>query len=138
VKLIQKPFYLGHLQLSEIVNEPTVLKEFYKALQENGARKDKTKVNGELVLKKGGLSLKTIRHHHALLSSMFQSAIDWKLIKTVFYCDKRIDNYLRFKDTYEVCVDKKIMKKPEEIGEYIMDEKLKRLKSILKEEKENG
>jgi len=73
--------YLGNLRLCDIVDNPTYLKEFYRMLQEDGVRKDKERIDGKLVLKKGGLSIKTIRHHHALLSSMFSSAVDWNLIR---------------------------------------------------------
>lgn len=73
--------YLGDYQLQEIVQKPTLLTEFYKLLRKDGIRKDKRKINGKLENKKGGLSVLTVRHHHALLSSMFQTAVSWNLIK---------------------------------------------------------
>jgi integrase len=47
------------------------LLQFYENLQEEGIRADK---------KEGGLSAKTIQHHHRLLSVMFSHAVDWKMI----------------------------------------------------------
>lgn len=64
--------FLGKYELREVVKRPVLLKQFYKELQKDGVRKDK---------KPGGLSLKTIREHHAVLSSMFASAVEWKLVK---------------------------------------------------------
>ncbi len=72
-------FALGHKKLSEI--KPTHLLQFYRMLEEDGIRNDKIRVGKELVQKPGGLSPKTIRHHHALLSSMFQDAVEWGVIK---------------------------------------------------------
>jgi len=63
-------FCLGRKKLSDI--KPTHLIEFYNILSEDGVRKDG---------KKGGLAPKTIKHHHALISSMLQTAVDWGIIK---------------------------------------------------------
>lgn len=74
---------LGDIRLCDL--KPTHLIQFYNMLQENGIRKDKEKIvkDGQeiLVQKQGGLSPKTIRHHHALLSSMLQTAVEWGIIK---------------------------------------------------------
>lgn len=64
--------FLGRFTLSEIIKKPTLLKDFYAALQKDGVRKDG---------KKGGLSILTIRHHHAVISSMFTSALAWNMVK---------------------------------------------------------
>lgn len=74
---------LGNKRLCDL--KPTHLIQFYNMLQEDGIRKDKVKVkeNGEekFIQKSGGLSPKTIRHHHALLSAMLQDAVEWGLLK---------------------------------------------------------
>ncbi len=64
--------FLGRFSLIEIIKKPTLLKEFYAALQKDGVRKDG---------KKGGLGIRTIRHHHAVVSSMFSSAVEWNMVK---------------------------------------------------------
>lgn len=61
---------MGHLKLDQI--KPLHLLDFYRNLQENGIRKDG---------KKGGLSNKTIRHYHRVLSVMFESAVKWGVLK---------------------------------------------------------
>lgn len=60
---------LGHLKVDQI--KPLHLVEFYGNLTENGIRKDG---------KEGGLSPKTIQHHHRLLSKIFNDAVQWQLI----------------------------------------------------------
>ncbi|WP_347491157.1 site-specific integrase [Desulfoscipio sp. XC116] len=62
---------MGHLRLEEI--RPNHLLEFYANLQEDGVRKDG---------KPGGLSPNNIRHHHRVISSILQSAIQWQVIAT--------------------------------------------------------
>lgn len=69
---------LGHIKLQKL--KPTHLLEFYNNLTEDGIRKDKKKVEGKFVNKSGGLSEKTIAHHHKLISSMLQDAVEWELI----------------------------------------------------------
>jgi integrase len=61
---------LGHKKLCDL--KPPHLLQFYNMLAEDGIRKDG---------KPGGLSEKTIRHHHGLLSSMLQDAVEWGLIR---------------------------------------------------------
>lgn len=66
-----------------------------------------------------------------------EKRMDWNLIKTVFYSNKRIDNFLRLKDTFEIEISKEVMKKPKEIRKYLLDEKLKKLKKALEGEEDN-
>ncbi|MEN8907839.1 MAG: site-specific integrase [Clostridiales bacterium] len=61
---------LGKIMLKNL--KPTHLIRFYTMLGEDGARKDG---------KPGGLSNKTIKHHHLVLSSMLNTAYQWELIK---------------------------------------------------------
>jgi integrase len=60
---------MGHLQVEQI--KPFHLMEFYANLQEDGIREDG---------KPGGLSERTILHHHRLLSAIFNDAVDWQVI----------------------------------------------------------
>lgn len=60
---------MGHLRLGEI--KGAHLAEFYRNLKENGVRLDG---------KPGGLSDSTIHHHHRLLSSMLNKAVEWGFI----------------------------------------------------------
>lgn len=60
---------MGHLKIEQI--KPTHLMEFYANLQEDGIREDG---------KPGGLSERTILHHHRLLSSIFNDAVQWQVI----------------------------------------------------------
>jgi len=60
---------LGHLKIEKI--KPTHLLEFYANLQEDGIRKDG---------KPGGLSPNNIRHHHRVISSILNDAVEWQVI----------------------------------------------------------
>lgn len=60
---------LGHLQIEKIT--PVHLLEFYNNLQEDGIRKDG---------RPGGLSERTILHHHRLISAILQDAVEWQVI----------------------------------------------------------
>lgn len=60
---------LGHIKLTQL--QPTHLTEFYNNLRENGIRQDG---------KPGGLSEKTILHHHRLISSILTAALQWGFI----------------------------------------------------------
>lgn len=61
---------MGHMKIEKI--KPLHLLDFYKNLQENGIRKDK---------KKGGLSPQTIKHHHRLIHTIFETAVnDWHIL----------------------------------------------------------
>ncbi|MCB2291575.1 site-specific integrase [Clostridium sp. CS001] len=60
---------LGHIRLIYI--QPTHLTAFYNNLREDGIRQDG---------KQGGLSEKTILHHHRLISSILTSALQWGFI----------------------------------------------------------
>jgi len=60
---------LGHLKLSKL--QPTHLTSFYNNLREDGIRSDG---------KAGGLSERTILHHHRLISAMLTAAVQWQLI----------------------------------------------------------
>lgn len=60
---------LGHLKLIQL--QPTHLTSFYNNLRENGIREDG---------KSGGLSEKTILHHHRLISSILTNALQWGFI----------------------------------------------------------
>jgi integrase len=62
---------LGHIKLIQL--QPTHLTEFYNNLREDGIRKDG---------RSGGLSEKTILHHHRLISSILTSALQWGFILT--------------------------------------------------------
>ncbi len=62
---------LGHLRILKI--KPTHLVEFYNNLQEDGIRADG---------KEGGLSPRTIGHHHRLIHAIFQTAVNWQMIYT--------------------------------------------------------
>ena len=70
---------LGHHPMESI--RPMHLVEFYNSLQEDGARKDKVKIDGKICKKPGGLSPQTIRHHHRLLSTIFNTACQWQVLK---------------------------------------------------------
>ncbi|URZ08936.1 tyrosine-type recombinase/integrase [Clostridium felsineum] len=60
---------LGHIKLNKL--QPTHLVEFYNNLRENGIRTDG---------KSGGLSERTILHHHRLISSILTCAVQWQFI----------------------------------------------------------
>ncbi|SHF31303.1 Site-specific recombinase XerD [Desulfofundulus australicus DSM 11792] len=60
---------MGHLKIEQI--KPLHLMEFYKNLQEDGIREDG---------KPGGLSERTILHHHRLISAILQDAVEWQVI----------------------------------------------------------
>lgn len=60
---------LGHIRLNKL--QPNHLLEFYNNLREDGIRKDG---------KKGGLSERTILHHHRLISSILSSAVYWQYL----------------------------------------------------------
>ncbi len=60
---------LGHLRLIQV--QPTHLTAFYNNLREDGIRQDG---------KPGGLSEKTILHHHRLISSILTSALQWGFV----------------------------------------------------------
>lgn len=60
---------LGHIKLIQL--QPTHLTEFYNNLREDGIRNDG---------KPGGLSEKTILHHHRLISSILTGALQWGFI----------------------------------------------------------
>ena len=60
---------IGHLKLSDI-NRNHIVK-LYDSMSQDGARLDG---------KEGGLSGKTILHHHRLLSKIFNTAVLWELI----------------------------------------------------------
>jgi site-specific recombinase XerC len=62
---------IGHIQLQKVNRNHIV--QFYNNLMENGVRLDG---------KQGGLSEKTILHHHRLLSKIFNNALQWDLIST--------------------------------------------------------
>lgn len=68
---------------------------------------------------------------------MNEKRIDWNLIRTAFYSEKRIENFLRLKGNFEVHLDKEIIKKTKEISKFIIEEKLKKFKEILKGEQLN-
>lgn len=61
--------YLGDIKLEKI--QPSHLLEFYDILSQDGIRKDG---------KEGGLSCQTILHHHRLISTILQDAVEWQLI----------------------------------------------------------
>lgn len=60
---------IGHLKLTQV--QPTHLTEFYNNLREDGIRQDR---------RPGGLSEKTILHHHRLISSILTGALQWGFI----------------------------------------------------------
>lgn len=60
---------LGHIKLNRL--QPTHLTEFYNNLREDGIRTDG---------KSGGLSERTILHHHRLISSILTCAVQWQFI----------------------------------------------------------
>lgn len=60
---------LGHIKLNKL--QPTHLVEFYNNLREDGIRTDG---------KPGGLSERTILHHHRLISSILTCAVQWQFI----------------------------------------------------------
>lgn len=60
---------LGHLKIEKL--KPIHFVEFYNNLQENGIRLDG---------KDGGLSARTIGHHHRLLHNILQCAVKWQLL----------------------------------------------------------
>lgn len=62
---------LGHLKIQKL--KPINFVEFYDNLQEDGIRKDG---------KEGGLSARTIGHHHRLLHDILQSAVKWQLLNS--------------------------------------------------------
>ena len=61
---------IGHLKLSDINHNHIV--KLYEAMQQDGSRLDG---------REGGLSNKTILHHHRLLSKIFNTAVLWELIQ---------------------------------------------------------
>jgi integrase len=61
---------LGHARIDQI--KPLHILEYEDSLRQDGARWDG---------KEGGLSEKTILQHHAILSSVFNTAVKWKIIK---------------------------------------------------------
>lgn len=60
---------IGHIKLIHL--QPTHLTEFYNNLREDGIREDG---------KPGGLSEKTILHHHRLISTILNTALQWGFI----------------------------------------------------------
>lgn len=60
---------IGHIKLIQL--QPTHLTKFYNNLREDGIRSDG---------KKGGLSERTILHHHRLISSILNCAMKWGFI----------------------------------------------------------
>lgn len=60
---------LGHIKLNKL--QPTHLTEFYNNLREDGIRAD---------CKPGGLSERTILHHHRLISSILTCAVQWQFL----------------------------------------------------------
>lgn len=66
---------LGHLKVDRI--KPVHLLDFYSNLTEDGIREDKDKDGNK---KKGGLSERTILHHHRLISAILQDAVEWRII----------------------------------------------------------
>jgi site-specific recombinase XerC len=59
---------MGHLKIEKIT--PVHLMEFYANLQEKGIREDG---------RSGGLSERTVLHHHRLISTILQSAVQWQV-----------------------------------------------------------
>ena len=62
---------MGHLAVEKIT--PVHLMEFYANIQEEGIRLDG---------KAGKLSPTTIRHHHRLISSILNTAVQWQVLST--------------------------------------------------------
>jgi len=62
---------MGHLPIEQI--KPLHLVEFYANLQESGVREDG---------RPGGLSGRTILHHHRAISAALQDAVEWGLISS--------------------------------------------------------
>jgi integrase len=62
---------MGHLKIDKIT--PAKLREFYSNLKEDGIRADG---------KSGGLSDRTLLHHHRLISSILGKAVEWEIIST--------------------------------------------------------
>lgn len=60
---------LGHIKIDKI--KPVHLIEFYANLTEDGIREDG---------REGGLSERTILHHHRLISGILQDAVEWQVI----------------------------------------------------------
>lgn len=60
---------LGHIKLNKL--QPTHLTEFYNNLREDGIRTDG---------KPGGLSERTILHHHRLISAILTCAVQWQFL----------------------------------------------------------
>lgn len=60
---------LGHIKLNKL--QPTHLTEFYNNLREDGIRSDG---------KPGGLSERTILHHHRLISAILTCAVQWQFL----------------------------------------------------------
>ncbi|OPX85728.1 tyrosine-type recombinase/integrase [Pelotomaculum sp. PtaB.Bin117] len=60
---------MGHLKIDQI--KPIHLVSFYSNLTEDGIREDG---------RKGGLSERTILHHHRLISTILQTAVEWQVI----------------------------------------------------------
>ncbi|MCL6447623.1 MAG: site-specific integrase [Armatimonadetes bacterium] len=60
---------IGHLKLEQI--RPIHLMEFYNNLQKDGIREDG---------KPGGLSERTVLHHHRVISAVLQDAVEWQFI----------------------------------------------------------
>lgn len=60
---------MGHLRMEQI--KPLHLLEFYAGLQKDGVRTDG---------RPGGLSERTILHHHRLISAMLQDAVEWQVL----------------------------------------------------------
>jgi integrase len=60
---------LGHLKIDQV--KPVHLIDFYGNLAEDGIREDG---------KPGGLSERTILHHHRLISAILQDAVEWQVI----------------------------------------------------------
>lgn len=61
---------LGHIKISKL--KPIHFIEFYNNLTEDGIRKDN---------KKGGLSTRTIKHHHTLIHAILETAVKWEIIE---------------------------------------------------------
>jgi integrase len=62
---------MGHLKIEKIT--PVHLMDFYKNLTEDGIREDG---------KKGGLSERTILHHHRLIATILNAAVQWQIINS--------------------------------------------------------
>lgn len=62
---------LGHIKLDKL--KPIHFVEFYNNLQEDGIRSDG---------KPGGLSARTIKHHHRLIHDILEFAVKWQLVSS--------------------------------------------------------